>query len=103
MPDEMPEELIAPEPQPGISGREAYNVVTDTLTGPNVRWKDNVYQAAAIGVCTILGAGVGLLFIEDHLAAVLIGSLFGMLAGLFGSGIFLMIYRGVRHLRGKHD
>lgn len=103
MPEEIHEESSPPPSQPGLSGREAYNVVADTLTGPNMRWKDNLFQAAAIGVCTVLGAGLGLFFIPDRLAAVLVGGLLGMLVGLFASGIFLMIYRGVRHLRGKHD
>jgi hypothetical protein len=31
------------------------------------------------------------------------GAFAGLAVGLFASGIFLMIYRAVRHLQGKHD
>jgi len=33
----------------------------------------------------------------------LIGSFAGLVIGIFGSGIFLMIYRAARHISGKHD
>ena len=48
-------------PQPQVSGRQVYNLVTDTTTGVNVRWKDNLFQAIAILICLVLGVGVGLL------------------------------------------
>jgi hypothetical protein len=33
----------------------------------------------------------------------LIGSFAGLVIGIFASGIFLMIYRAARHIKGKHD
>jgi hypothetical protein len=34
---------------------------------------------------------------------VIVGGFLGLIAGLLGSGVFLMIYRAVRHAKGKHD
>jgi hypothetical protein len=91
-------------PPQGPIGDPVFNIVTDTVTGPNLRWKDNVYQAIVIVVCLILGALTGFLVIPGSrgLGAVT-GGFAGLLVGLFGSGIFLMVFRGVKHLRGKHD
>lgn len=100
------EPMSAPKNDPKIpsSGREAYNVVTDIVVGPNVRMRDNLLQGAVILVCAVVGVLIGHFFIkiEDWNGAV-IGGLAGLLVGLFGSGIFLMVYRGFRHFRGKHD
>lgn len=89
--------------KPALTGRQAYNLVTDTVTGPNVRLKDNLYQGLAILVCLLLGAGVGYLVAANGLIGALVGGLAGMLVGLFGSGLFLMIYRAAKHARGQHD
>lgn len=91
------------QPTQGLTGQETYNVVTDTVTGANVRLKDNLIQAAVIAVCLVLGAIVGALVVEDRLPGALAGAFIGLLVGLFGSGLFLMIYRALRHLRGRHD
>jgi hypothetical protein len=98
---------IAPPPvqsPPEVaSARDAYNVVTDTIMGPNIRLRDNLLQGAAILIFAVIGAVIGAIFIEDRLAGLLVGAVGGLIAGLFISGIGLMIYRGVRHMRGKHD
>jgi hypothetical protein len=60
-------------------------------------------QGLAIVVCLLVGAGIGALVASDLLPGALIGGFVGLLAGLLGSGLFLMVYRGVRHARGKHD
>jgi hypothetical protein len=31
------------------------------------------------------------------------GAFAGLVVGVFSSGIFLMVYRAIRHVRGKHD
>jgi len=93
-------ELVPPPGRP--TDRDVYNVVTDTVIGPNVRWKDNVYQAVAIVVCAVVGALVAWLIWRGPGEACA-GAFVGLLVGLFGSGIFLMVYRGVRHALGKHD
>ena len=33
----------------------------------------------------------------------LVGSFLGLVLGILTSGIFLMVYRAVRHIQGKHD
>jgi len=100
MSEEKPSEETPKKP---TTGRQAYNVVTDTISGPNVRLKDNLLQGLAILVCLLLGAAIGFLVMTDGLAGLLLGGFVGLLVGLFGSGIFLMIYRAVKHARGQHD
>lgn len=48
-------------PKPSSGGADAtYNLLADKIGGvPNIRKKDNLYQAAAIGVFLIVGAVVG--------------------------------------------
>ncbi|MFN3165650.1 MAG: hypothetical protein ACE37H_01155 [Phycisphaeraceae bacterium] len=84
-----------------LTGKQAYNVVTDTVAGPNLRLRDNLFQGLAILVCLVLGVGLG--YLVDGMDWAILGGFIGLLAGLFGSGIFLMIYRGVQHSRGRHD
>jgi hypothetical protein len=86
-----------------LTGRQAYNLVTDTMAGPNVRWRDNLFQGLAILVCLALGALVGALVAADRLIGALTGGFLGLVAGLFLSGLVLMIYRAVQHARGRHD
>lgn len=90
-------------PKQVMTDRQVYNLVSDTIAGPNVRLKDNLYQGLAILICLLLGAGIGFLAISDGLLGALLGGFIGLLAGLFGSGIFLMIFRSVKHARGQHD
>jgi len=78
-------------------------VFSDTITGVNTRVSDNVFQAAAIAVCTVLGAVIGAIAFQERIPAALGCGFVGLIVGLFGSGIFLMIFRAVQHLRGKHD
>ncbi len=86
-----------------MSARQAYNVVTDLGGGPNVRLKDNLYQGLAILVCMLIGAGVGMIIADEMMLGLIAGGFIGVLVGLFGSGIFIMVYRGLSHARGKHD
>lgn len=104
----MPEPTSSSESQAGDpTGREVYNVVTDTVTGVNVRWWDNLLQAVVGAVCFVLGASLGWLvaFVKggDQLMGGLLGAFLGLTIALVGSGAFLMVFRFVRHLRGKHD
>lgn len=100
MSEQKPPESTPNQP---MTGRQAFNLVTDTVGGPNVRLKDNLYQGLAILICLVLGAGIGFLAMTDGLMGTLLGGFIGLLAGLFGSGIFLMIYRAGKHTQGKHD
>ena len=92
------------------AGRAAYNIVSDTVVGVNVRGRDNLFQAIVTLAAALLGAAIGsglTRYYQEWNVPVLGGGLAGLLAGLvvgvFGSGIFLMVYRAVRHLQGKHD
>ena len=93
-------------PRP-LNSQESYNLITDTVAGANLRFSDNLIQAAAIGASVLLLGGLGALVAwrqDAHpVAGLLVGALAGLVVGLFASGIFLMIYRGLRHARGKHD
>jgi len=90
--------------------RAAYNIVSDTVVGVNVRGRDNLFQAIFILISALLGAAIGAgltRFSREWNAPVVAGALAGLLAGLvvglFASGIVLMVYRTIRHLQGKHD
>src|SRR5262245_43889829 len=98
------EQQPPPPPRKKMSDREVYNVVTDTVTGVNVRWKDNLFQAVFILVSILVCAGVGaLLFTDNRLAGAGLGTFGGLVIGFFVSGIILMIYRMVQHGRSKHE
>jgi hypothetical protein len=98
--DASPED---PQRDKAMTGRQAYNVLSDTVTGANIRVKDNVIQALVIAVCLVLGAALGALVVEERIPGALVGAFVGLLVGLFGSGIFLMIFRALMHMRGRHD
>ena len=90
--------------------RVTYNVVTDTVTGVNVRWSDNRFQAifvlTSMAATSVLGAVLAAMNTGWNLpwyGGALIGSFAGLVVGIFGSGIFLMFYRAARHFKGKHD
>lgn len=100
-------------PDNSTTGRDAYNIVSDTVAGLNVRKSDNWFQLKVILVCVLLGAPIGgvagamWLDAGDRRVGAVAGAIglgfTGLVLGLFGSGIYLMIYRTVRHLQGKHD
>jgi hypothetical protein len=98
------------EAQGLTTSRAAYNVVTDTVTGVNVRWSDNKFQAVFVFISIIVTASLGALLTAINTqwnlpwyGGALIGSFAGLVIGIFASGIFLMFYRAARHLKGKHD
>ena len=98
------------EPQHALTGEEAYHLVSDTVTGLNVRMSDNKFQALFILGSALVLATIGMvlaaLFPDWNLAwyaGALLGALAGLVLGLFTSGFLLMIYRGVRHLKGDHS
>jgi hypothetical protein len=97
--------LAAPaEKELDLSGREVYNMVTDLGSGVNIRWSDNLLQLAAAAVGLLVGALLGALLVRGHRLEGAIGvGIVGAIVAVFGTGIYLMIYRFIRHLRGRHD
>jgi hypothetical protein len=91
------------QPPQNLTGRQAYNVVSDTVTGLNVRWKDNVFQAVGALVCGVIAFIVVLFISNNDLGVAILAGVGGLIVGVFVVGVFLMIYRGVKHLQGKHD
>jgi len=94
-------EPIVAQVVPELSDRDAYNIVTDLAVGPNLRRSDNIFQLKTIVICLLGGAGIGALV--GGCGGAFLGAFAGILVGLFGSGIYLMVYRAVRHVRGRHD
>ena len=89
-------------PDGALSEREVYNIVSDLGTGVNLRRRDNLLQLAAIGVSLFLGVSIGAMVVQDRLLGILAGGVVGVLVGLFGSGVFIMVYRFICHIRGNH-
>lgn len=92
------------------SAADAYNVVSDTVVGVNTRLSDNRFQAIFVLVSVLIAALIGMVLSWANprwglpiYGGALVGSFGGLIFGIFTSGIFLMIYRAARHLRGKHD
>jgi hypothetical protein len=79
-------------PAPSSPGADpTYNLLADKIGGvPNIRKKDNLFQAAAIGVFLIVGAVVGL-FVGEWPEGILLGSLAGLIAGTLISGAVLAV------------
>ena len=68
-----------------------YNFLADKIGGvPNVRKKDNLYQAVAIGLFVIIGVVVGA-FVGEGSTGVLLGALGGLIAGTLISGAVLTV------------
>lgn len=107
----VPEPSARSETQAGVSAeRQAYNLVTDTVTGVNARWSDNRFQLIVVTLAAAIGAVVMALLAMLNpdwslpwYGGALIGSFLGLVFGILASGVILMVYRTLRHLRGKHD
>ena len=106
------------ENKKGITSKETYNIVSDTVVGVNARKSDNLLQAKIIIITIIIGAIIGGIFSQDFLKNVIelkdssgktlltglgLGAFAGLILGFLGSGIYLMIFRAVKHASGKHD
>ncbi len=110
-PPPVPETQSPPPQVTGISeGKAVYNAVSDTVIGVNVRKSDNKFQAFFILWSILISSVLGGILVPlvpgwsaPWYGGVFAGAIIGLLAGFFASGIYLMIYRGARHLQGKHD
>ena len=94
LPPGQPQPKAGPQPPPAASSgipEPTYNLLADKIGGvPNVRKKDNVFQAVAIGVFLLIGLLVGALAggVPEGL---MIGGIVGLLSGTLISGFVLMI------------
>ena len=110
-PPPLPPSQKAPSEADTVSsGKATYNIVSDTLIGVNVRGSDNKFQALFVLAAIVIFAIIGVIVVlcnpswdSSWSAGAIAGAVAGLLIGFFASGIYLMIYRGVRHIRGKHD
>jgi hypothetical protein len=94
-----------------LTNKQIYNVVADTVTGVNIRKKDNFYQMISVCVFVLLGAVIGVacfarnkdFFDMNRLAYGIAGGFVGMIVGIIFSGFLLMLFRAIMHFIGKHD
>ncbi len=95
-----------------LTGKQIHNIVTDTITGVNVRKVDNLFQIATIVmsmVVSVIGAQLlfkinnGLLWFENSRDVFLPSLIFGLFAGLVLGGAAIAIYRFICQMKGKHD
>lgn len=89
------------QPETGPDSIEAYHTIADTVGGvPNLRGKDNAFQAVFVAVSIAIGGGIGALLALAGGGDWTIGALIGGVAGLFGgtllSGLVLMVMGWVR-------
>ena len=53
------------ENKKGITSKETYNIVSDTVVGVNARKSDNLLQAKITIITIIIGAIIGVIFNGD--------------------------------------
>lgn len=78
----------------------AYEVVTDVALGPNIRVKDNLFQALFILASIAIAAGIGAFVAPEEIGpgwGAAMGAIVGLIAGALISGGFLMVYRLFKH------
>ncbi len=87
-----------------------YNIVSDTVTGLNVRKRDNKFQAVFIFGSVLLFATISAVITAFNgqwklpwYGGALVGAFAGLVIGVLTSGTILMFYRGMRHFQGKHE
>lgn len=77
----------------------------DTVTGPNLRWKDNLIQLAVIVAGTVVGTLGGFIYagiqqFQDRSGPTVLGGFAGLFLSLLLSGSILGLIRGYRATRG---
>ena len=121
------------ENKKGITSKETYNIVSDTVVGVNARKSDNLLQAKITIITIIIGAIIGVIFdgnaeaseqLPSHLqhlvkepvlkvalgvvglenhTGLVAGAVAGLILGFLGSGFYLMVFRAVKHASGDHE
>jgi hypothetical protein len=89
-----------PQPKQQRRQAETHEIIADVAVGPNLRVKDNLFQAVFILASIAIGAGVGAFTASTPpgpgIGAIL-GGIIGLVAGALLSGGILMVYRLFRH------
>ena len=121
------------ENKKGITSKETYNIVSDTVVGVNARKSDNLLQAKITIITIIIAAIIGVIFdgnaeaseqLPSHLqhlvkepilkvalgvvglenhTGLVAGAFAGIILGFLGSGFYLMVFRAVKHASGDHE
>ncbi|NRA56553.1 MAG: hypothetical protein HRU13_00285 [Phycisphaerales bacterium] len=79
---------------------ETHEIIADVAIGPNLRVKDNVFQAAFILVSIAIAVGIGAFVAPQEVGpawGAVMGGIVGLIAGALLSGGLLMVYRLFRH------
>ena len=86
-----------------LTTRAAYNIVSDTVTGLNVRKRDNKFQAVFIfGSVLLFATASAVLTVFNGqwklpwYGGTLVGAFAGLVIGVLASGTILMFYRGMQ-------
>ena len=121
------------ENKKGITSKETYSIVSDTVVGINARKSDNLLQVKITIITIIIGAIIGVIFdgnaeaseqLPSHLqhlvkepvlkvalgvvglenhTGLVAGAVAGLILGFLGSGFYLMVFRAVKHASGDHE
>ena len=121
------------ENKKGITSKETYSIVSDTVIGINARKSDNLLQVKITIITIIIGAIIGVIFdgnaeaseqLPSHLqhlvkepvlkvalgvvglenhTGLVAGAIAGLILGFLGSGFYLMVFRAVKHASGDHE
>lgn len=100
MKDPAPPTLPSNKPTPPKEEPNVYNIVTDVAAGPNVRLKDNLFQAVFILASIAIAAGIGAFVAPEEVGpgwGAAMGGIVGLIAGALLSGGILMVYRLFKH------
>lgn len=96
-PDPPPVPKRSPKPRKQAATHE---IVADVAVGPNLRVKDNLFQAIFILASIAIAAGIGAFIAPEEVGpgwGAAIGGILGLIAGGLISGGILMVYRLFRH------
>ena len=89
MTNQQPPQGGGATPAPGADAE--YNRIADKVgLVPNVRKKDNLYQAVCVGAFLLVGVAVGW-FSGGWPFGVLLGALAGLVVGTVSSGLVIMV------------
>lgn len=77
-----------------------HEIVADVAVGPNLRVKDNLFQAIFILASIAIAAGIGAFVAPEEIGpgwGAAMGAIVGLFAGALISGGILMVYRLFKH------